>query len=55
MTSYKNTCCLENMVPGLVACFVSFGAGVALRNSICTEVDGIVCFHGIIMADNRYH
>lgn len=30
------------MVEGFVACFLSLGAGIALRNSICSEVDGIV-------------
>lgn len=37
-----------NMVEGFVACFLSLGAGIALRNSICSDVDGIVrVFHTV--------
>lgn len=31
-------------MPGVLPCFASLGAGIALRNSVCTEVDGIVRF-----------
>lgn len=30
------------LLQGLVPCLASFGVGVVLRQSICTEVDGIV-------------